>query len=83
MNLIDNITTRLGDDLKQEIKRGSRMAIAASSFSIYAFEALKKELRGIEQLRFIFSSPTLYIHFKTIMSFRNTNLYIFGVANVS
>lgn len=57
MNLIDNITTRLGDDLKQEIKRGSRMAIAASSFSIYAFETLKKELRGIEQLRFIFSSP--------------------------
>ncbi|MBS4071420.1 MAG: DEAD/DEAH box helicase family protein [Algoriphagus sp.] len=57
MNLIDNISTRLGDDLKQEIKRGSKMAIAASSFSIYAFEALKKELRGIEQLRFIFSSP--------------------------
>lgn len=57
MNLIDNITTRLGDDLKQEIKRGSKMTIAASSFSIYAFEALKKELRGIEQLRFIFSSP--------------------------
>lgn len=57
MNLIDNITTRLGDELKQEIKRGSRLAIAASSFSIYAFEALKKELKGIEQLRFIFSSP--------------------------
>ncbi|MGM0947133.1 MAG: helicase-related protein [Bacteroidota bacterium] len=57
MNLIDNITTRLGDDLRQEIKRGSRMAVAASSFSIYAFEALKKELKGVEQLRFIFSSP--------------------------
>lgn len=57
MKLIDNITQRLGDDLKAEIKKGSKVAIAASSFSIYAFEELKKELKGIDQLRFIFSSP--------------------------
>lgn len=56
MSLIDNITTRLGDDLKKEIKKGSKLAIAASSFSIYAFESLKKELSGIEKMRFIFSS---------------------------
>ncbi|QMU31367.1 helicase-related protein [Adhaeribacter radiodurans] len=58
MKLIDNVNTRLGDDLKQEIKKGSRLAIAASSFSIYAFEALKKELKDIDQLQFIFTSPT-------------------------
>lgn len=57
MKLIDNITQRLGDDLKAEVKKGSKVAIAASSFSIYAFEALKKELKGIDQMRFIFSSP--------------------------
>lgn len=57
MNLIDNVNTRLGDDLKSEIKRGSKISIAASSFSIYAFEALKKELMGIDELRFIFTSP--------------------------
>ena len=58
MKLIDNINTRLGDDLKTEIKKGSKLSIAASSFSIYAFEALKKELKSIEELRFIFTSPT-------------------------
>lgn len=58
MKLIDNVNTRLGDDLKESIKTGSKLSIAASSFSIYAFEALKKELEGIDDLRFIFSSPT-------------------------
>lgn len=58
MKLIDNVNNRLGGDLKTSIRKGSKMSIAASSFSIYAFEALKKELEKIEELRFIFSSPT-------------------------
>ena len=58
MKIIDNITNRLNDELKTEIKKGSKLAIAASSFSIYAFEALSKELNKIDELRFIFSSPT-------------------------
>src|SRR5690606_40445177 len=56
MQLIDNINKRLGDDLRQHIQRGSKLSIAASSFSIYAFEALRKELGQIDELRFIFSS---------------------------
>ena len=58
MKIIDNITSRLGEDLKAEITKGSKLSIAASSFSIYAFEALKKELKGINELEFIFTSPT-------------------------
>jgi hypothetical protein len=58
MKLIDNIKSRLGDDLKESIRKGSKLSIAASSFSIYAYEALKKELNKIDELRFIFSSPT-------------------------
>jgi len=58
MKLIDNVNCRLGEDLKASIKRGSKLSIAASSFSIYAFEALKKELEKIDELRFVFSSPT-------------------------
>lgn len=58
MKLIDNINSRLGDDLKAEIKKGSKLSIAASSFSIFAFEALKKELSKIDELRFVFTSPT-------------------------
>ena len=58
MEIIDNINHLLGDNLKQTIKPGSKLKIAASCFSIYAFEALKKELENIEQLEFVFTSPT-------------------------
>jgi SNF2 family DNA or RNA helicase len=58
MKLIDNVNNRLGDDLKETIRKGSKLSIAASTFSIYAFEALKKELEKVDELRFIFSSPT-------------------------
>lgn len=57
MKYIDNINTRLIDDLKESISKKSKVAIAASSFSIYAFEALRKELQGVEELRFVFTTP--------------------------
>ncbi|MDO8995742.1 MAG: helicase-related protein [Nitrosomonas sp.] len=58
MEIIDNINHLLGDNLKRTIKSGSKLKIAASCFSIYAFEALKNELEDIESLEFIFTSPT-------------------------
>ena len=56
--LINNITERVIDDLKSRLSSKSKLSIAAASFSIYAFEALKKELENVEELRFIFTSPT-------------------------
>ena len=58
MELINNTTKTLRDDLAVEIKEGSRLSVAAACFSIYAFQELKKELQGIEELIFIFTSPT-------------------------
>lgn len=58
MELINNTTKTLRDDLAVEIKQGSKLSIAAACFSIYAFQKLKKELQGIDELRFIFTSPT-------------------------
>ena len=58
MEIIDNITTLLGDDLKRSLQPDSKLKIAASCFSIYAYEALKKELEQIDSLKFIFTSPT-------------------------
>lgn len=58
MEIIDNINHLLGDNLKETIKPGSKLKIAASCFSIYAFEALKNELESIESLEFAFTSPT-------------------------
>lgn len=39
--LINNITERVIDDLKSRLSSQSKLSIAAASFSIYAFEALK------------------------------------------
>lgn len=58
MEVINNVSKKLRDDLKEEIKSDSRLSIAAACFSIYAFEELRKELEGIEELRFIFTSPS-------------------------
>lgn len=57
MELINNTTKTLKEDLVVEIKKGSKLSIAAACFSIYAFQELKKELCDIEELRFIFNSP--------------------------
>lgn len=58
MEVIDNVNRFLGDDLKRTIAPNAKVAIAASTFSIYAFEALKRELESIESLQFIFTTPT-------------------------
>lgn len=58
MKIIDNTSQLFGDDLKATVGRGVRLKIAASCFSIYAFEALKSELSKIESLQFIFTAPT-------------------------
>ena len=54
----DNITSHVIDDLKVTLRQGSKVSMAAASFSIYAFEALQKELEKVDGLRFIFTSPT-------------------------
>lgn len=57
MEFIDNINKTL-KGFDHELHDGSKVAIAASCFSIYAFEELKAQLKDIEELRFIFTSPT-------------------------
>ena len=58
MKIIDNINVILGNDLKNEIFPSTKLKVAASCFSIYAFEELKKELKQIKEFQFIFTSPT-------------------------
>ena len=58
MKIFDNVTEIVRDDLIQIIKKGSNVSIAAECFSMYAYNALKKQLENIDELRFIFSSPT-------------------------
>lgn len=61
MELINNTSKTLKDDLSVEIKQGSKMSIASACFSIYAFQVLKNELKNIDELRFIFTSLHLLL----------------------
>lgn len=58
MRVINNVSDLLGDDLKHELARGGKLKIAAATFSIYAFEALRHELQNVSSLEFIFTQPT-------------------------
>ena len=56
--MLDNVGRTVKDELTVTIAKGDRLSIAAACFSIYAYQALKKQLDGIAELRFIFTSPT-------------------------
>ena len=58
MQIIDNINMLLGNELKQSLTPKSKLKVAASCFSMYAFVALKKELEKIDSLEFIFTEAT-------------------------
>lgn len=58
MDIFNNTTKVVKDDLEKRITPGSRVSIAAACFSIYAYQELKSQLEACEELRFIFTSPT-------------------------
>lgn len=58
MELFNNTTKVVKDDLTKRLQSGSRISIAAACFSIYAYQELKAQLEACEELRFIFTSPT-------------------------
>ena len=57
MQVFDNVNQIIKDDLEITIGKRSKLSVASACFSIYAYQALKKQLDGIEELRFIFTSP--------------------------
>ena len=58
METIDNLNTLLGDSLRNTLQPGGKLKVAASCFSMFAYEALKDELEKLESVEFIFTSPT-------------------------
>jgi hypothetical protein len=58
MKIIDNVRELLKDDLAGTVRNNSKVAIAASYFSIYAYQELKKQFDIIDELKFIFTSPS-------------------------
>lgn len=58
MKIFDNISEIVRDDMAATIKKGSKVSVATACFSMYAYKELKKQLEGVENFRFIFTSPT-------------------------
>ena len=50
MEIFDNVTRIVRDDLTETIKPHSRISIAAACFSIYAYQELKKQLSSVSAL---------------------------------
>jgi len=54
----DNYTRgTVGNFLKGKIRSGSSLSIVSAYFTIYAFEALREQLKDITGLRFLFGEP--------------------------
>ncbi|WP_152888429.1 helicase-related protein [Clostridium tarantellae] len=75
MRVLDNRLNKVGDELKENLSKGSKLSIIASYFSIYAFKELKKELSKIDELRFIFTEPSF-------MTEDNTESLAYSLENV-
>ena len=58
MKIFDNISEIVRDDMTTTIAKGSKVSVAAACFSMYAYKELKKQLEGVGEFRFKFTSPT-------------------------
>ena len=56
--ILDNKKNKVIDLLKDGIKGNAKISTISAYFTIYAFNALKKELKNIEEFRFLFVEPT-------------------------
>ncbi len=57
--LIDNYNNgKVGDFLKNEIQKKSKVSIVSAYFTIYAYKYLKDNLNFVDELRFLFGEPT-------------------------
>lgn len=54
----DNRTNILKDDLIKIVKEGDAVSVAASVFSMYAFNELREQLESLDEFRFIYTEPT-------------------------
>ncbi|SMP38313.1 helicase-related protein [Anoxynatronum buryatiense] len=56
--VLDNKVNKVVDELRSELRKGSRLSVVSAYFTIYAYAELRKELEKIDRLRFVFTEPT-------------------------
>lgn len=53
MEVFNNTTKVVRDDLVKTIRQGSKISVASACFSIYAYQELRQQLESCDELRFI------------------------------
>jgi hypothetical protein len=48
----------VGEELKQHITAGSKLSVVSAYFTIYAYKELKRELKKVDKMRFVFTEPS-------------------------
>ncbi len=56
--VLDNKTNFVYTELEESIKKGSKLSVISALFSMYAYDALKKDLDKIDNMRFIYTKPS-------------------------
>lgn len=56
----------IGDTLKEELQKGTKLSIISAYFTIHAFNQLKNELKKIDSVRLLFAEPTFVKNKKEI-----------------
>ena len=54
----DNKSNIVRDDIANRLHRGDRVSMASAFFSIYGFRELERQLRGLDEFCFIYTSQT-------------------------
>lgn len=75
---IDNKNNKMVDEIKEYSKKNSKISMISSSFTLFAFEKLKKELSKIDEFRFVFTEPTFVSKKQEMKEFyidKNNNVF--------
>lgn len=75
---IDNKNNKMIDEIRDYTKKDSKISMISSSFTLFAFEELKKELSKIDEFRFIFTEPTFVTKKQEMKQFyidKNNNIF--------
>lgn len=67
------------DEVKEYAKNNSKISMISSTFTLFAFEKLKKELSKIDEFRFVFTEPTFVTKKQEMKEFYiDKNNHVFG-----
>ena len=56
-HILDNRVRKVVDYLRQHLSAAEVFRLVSAYFTIYGYEALQRELRGVEDVRFLFGDP--------------------------